>query len=451
MFRIPIAVSLVGLWLAAFLIAAAEAGAAQVTEDADPIELNPSDYVPLEVGNRWTYRHIYLNEAYKMSDILGERAPFIIPGYPLGDAPDSLRYAENIVTIEITHTEVINGFEYFVFSKADYAWPPFPTFFWAGKKVRLSDEGVLVFSWNEQDPPFYNVIDEAIAAAATANRWDERGFPFYDFGRPSAYTRTQARLSRVSFDFDYFVPVYLAGTVFLQGYGIGQVYMEQEYVGSCGAPVFRNELTPISAVISGREIVHEQVRPFYLSFESTGVGQIAPVRMGAGFDFSQGTHSEPSNDVELLELYVDYLEKIEDLDSLYFGGPSGKLACSPYEYITALRSSEAGVVNLGKVDFSRLISQGIPPDRPLDFATKWALLYEGHTYAVRSREGGVALLYVFDAEFNEEDYKPTPFFFPNLEHITFDWVYYPDGVPDKDTAVQPISWGQLKARHRQRP
>ena len=61
MFRILIAVSLVGLWSAAFLIAAAEAGAAQVTEDADPIELNPSDYVPLEVGNRWTYKHVYSN------------------------------------------------------------------------------------------------------------------------------------------------------------------------------------------------------------------------------------------------------------------------------------------------------------------------------------------------------------------------------------------------------
>lgn len=417
-------------------------------EDADPIELDPLEYVQLEVGNRWTYEHIYLNEVDITEEYVGEL--FMIPGYPPGYPPDSLRYAENIVTIEITHIEVIDGFEYFVFSEADYAWPPLPKFFWGGKKVRLSDEGVLVFSWDKQDLPFYDVSDEAIAEAIAAPRfhWDEQGIPLYNFGHPSAYTRIQARLSRVSFNLYSMPSVYRTGIVFLQGYGVGQVYIEQEYIGSCGDPIFQNELTPISAVISGREIVHEQVRPFYFSLGSTGVGQVAQVRMGEGFDFSQGTHSEPSNDCELVETYTDDWEDL-DLSGFYDSGPSAKLACSTYRYYSALRCSEARVVDLGKRDFRLLISQGIPPDRPLDFATERAL-YEGHTYAVRSREGGVALLYVFDAEFYLEDYElyKHTYFPPNLEHIAFDWVYYPDGLPDKDTAVQPISWGQLKARPR---
>ena len=395
--------------LLVFLAGYTAAGDAQETEDA--VGINPLDYLPLEVGNRWTYEHIYENDV------------------------DSLTFAEKIVTIEITHTEVIDGLEYFVFSEADYAWPPFPPLFWGGKKVRLSDEGVLMFSWDEQILRFFGFSDEAIAEAAL--RWDELGIPLYNFGSPSGYTGyklTQARLSRVSFDFSDIFGVSRAGVVFLQGYGVGLVYVERTSIGLCegDADLFLNELRPISAVISGREIVHEQVRPSYFSFESTGVGQVAQVRMDEGFDFSQGTHSEPSNDFELLNIYYDDMF------------PSGKLACSsPPEFWPALRSFETGLADLGKKDFRLLISQGIPPDRPLDFATEWWVLYEGHTYVVQSREGGVALLYVFDAEFNEADYKPTSF--PSrLEHITFDWVYYPDGLPDAGTSVQATSWGQLK-------
>ena len=412
--------------LLVFQVGYTAAWAAQKTDDA--IELNPLDYVPFEVGNRWTYEHLYISYDH------GAGEPFDIPGYPPGHPPDSLTFAEKIVTIEITHTEVIDGLEYFVFSDADYAWPPLPDFFWGGKKVRLSDEGVLTFSWDEQDLRFFGFSDESIAEAAAAFSWDEQGIPFYNFGLPSRYTHTQARLSRVFFGFGSGY----AGVVFLQGYGVGPVYMERTSRGLCvgDADLFLNELTPISAVISGREIVLEQVRPFYFSFQSTGIGQVAQVRMGEGFDFSQGTHSEPSNDVKLLNDIEDPLG--------FYGSPSGKLACSPPpNFPPVLRSPETGVVDLGKKDFSLLISQGIPPDRPLDFATKWWILYEGHTYAVRSREGGVALLYVFDAEFNEEDYKPTSFP-PSLEHITFDWVYYLDGLPDGDTSVQPTSWGQLK-------
>ena len=36
------------------------AGAAQETDDA-AIAINPLDFVPLEVGNRWTYEHRYSN------------------------------------------------------------------------------------------------------------------------------------------------------------------------------------------------------------------------------------------------------------------------------------------------------------------------------------------------------------------------------------------------------
>ena len=38
-------------------------------------------------------------------------------------------------TIEITHTEMIEGQEYFVFSDIEYDWPPVPNLFLADQKV----------------------------------------------------------------------------------------------------------------------------------------------------------------------------------------------------------------------------------------------------------------------------------------------------------------------------
>ena len=133
-------------------------------------EINPSEYVPLAVGNSWTYEHYHWNNTYLQQgswwdpDIVERLKPFVdveIPGYPHGEGnalpPDSLlEPVDRILTIEITHTERIDGREYFVFSDADYDWPPLPDFFWAGKKVRLSDEGVLVFRWNGQEVPIYD-------------------------------------------------------------------------------------------------------------------------------------------------------------------------------------------------------------------------------------------------------------------------------------------------------
>ena len=396
------------------------AGAEHEIEDAAPIEieLNPLDYVPLAVGNRWTYEHYYENYLH------GTGEPFDIPGYPPGSPPDSLEFAEKIVTIEITHTEVIDGFEYFVFSDADYAWPPLPDFFWGGKKVRLSDEGFLVFRWNGQE------------------------LPVYDFGHPSEYGYTstlpigsgtteahldrfygQYRRSRIHFSLSRYSLYQGAEIIFLQEYGVGQTYIEYySSLSACAPFAFLNELMPISATIAGEEIVYEQVYLSYQSLASTGLGQVGQVQMEEGFDFSEEKHSESSNDFELVSQYW---------------GWSGKAACAPTSGSYPVLSSETGIADLGKMDFGLLIAQGVPPDVRLDFGTE-VTLWEGHTYAVRSREGGVALLYIFDVEFPKKDYRAELILYRSAENIKFDWVYYPDGLLDGDTSVQPTSWGHLK-------
>lgn len=396
--------------LLVFLAGYIAAGDAQETDDV--VEINPLDYVPLEVGNRWTYEHFYINDWHGIGE------PFEIPsGY--------LTFAEKIVTIEITHTEVIDGLEYFVFSDPDYYWPPLPDFFWGGKKVRLSDEGALVFRWNGQDIPVYDF-------GHTGTEYT-RTLPNGSWVRFNRYYAPY-QLSRVFFDLSSYPSLLYQGSariIFLQEYGVGRTYIEYD-LGCANLP-FLNELVPLSATIAGEAIVYEQVRLFYYSFKSTGLGQVEQVLMREGFDFSEGKHSEPSNDFELV-----WRESFFGFSSY---PPSGKLACIP-SFISSWLSSKTGVADLGKIDFGLLISKVIPPDLQLDFVTM-VNLSEGHTYAVRSREGGVALLYVFDAESFGDD-KRDLFDSRFVRSIKFDWVYYPDGLPDAGTAVQPISWGQLK-------
>ena len=144
---------------------------------------SPTDFLPLQVGNQWTYGHTYWNQVYFFEYPWGQdfywaepgslkravvRAMFEIPGYPyypdmqngfLPDEPGFFEpegaFADEVFTIEITHTEMIEGQEYFVFSDVEYDWPPVPNLFLAGQKVRFSDEGTLLFRWQGQDIPLY--------------------------------------------------------------------------------------------------------------------------------------------------------------------------------------------------------------------------------------------------------------------------------------------------------
>ena len=168
-----------------FWLAAPPLGTAQETEDAG-MAFSPSDFLPLEVGNRWTFEHWYRNEMFHLAESFhknpeewgeGEELThweayfkqFEIPGYPpLGESfpPESLTHPdEAVISVEITHKEQIDGFDYFVFSGAPYSWPPLPTFFWAGQKVRLSEDGILHLHRNGADVPFVRFQDAFGTAA----------------------------------------------------------------------------------------------------------------------------------------------------------------------------------------------------------------------------------------------------------------------------------------------
>ena len=248
---------------------------------AQPSEIIPTDFVPLEVGNQWTYKHTYFNRSYmggwrdKSSE---NRRLFEIPGYPydnLGDPPDSLSYAERELTIEITHTEMIDGLEYFVFSRADYDWPPIPTLFWAGQKVRLSDEGVLLFRWNGQDVPLYDLnlqhpdrysipayptsIREDIVTKLDMRRWnrDERDIEFtFDYPKINLVNLGLVKLPIVFFLSGYgltYQEDYYQG-----GFSLFSLFFNQEGLGGLSL-FFSNKLDAISAIILGEAVSFEQV------------------------------------------------------------------------------------------------------------------------------------------------------------------------------------------------
>jgi len=271
--------------------------AARETDEPDSLrlELTPHDYVPLAVGNRWTYEHLYWNYSYPAGGgwfDLELLKVFEIPGYPHGYEnpmpPDSLTLVERILTIEITHTEMIDGFEYFVFSDADYGWPPLPDLFWGGKKVRLSDEGFLVFRWDGQDVPIYDFSYHDVVTPYYTYSFNE-----YTVFPPSIEPSRMIRAidpddpEVVVFGADFWGQGGSYGSrmefgqgeshiEFLHGYGVGTFGVLLLYTGY--NPMFHVLLTPSSASIDGQEIPYPEhllPLPYTLSsVQPTSWGQL---------------------------------------------------------------------------------------------------------------------------------------------------------------------------------
>ena len=270
---------LIVLALCALLVQSAQAQVAEIT---------PTDFVPLEVGNQWTYKHQYENYAYS-SGWWWNQTPEIriqVPAYPDGFIPDSLLWVERELTIEITHTEMIDGLEYFVFSHADYDWPPIPKLFWAGQQVRLSDEGVLLFRWNEQDVPLYNLNFQH------PRRYSISIYPIReDVSTKLDISRRVGDDGQIIFDFLYpelpTIPdmIVYRNVFFLPRYGLS-AYANEYYhdfsfnlgdlIGGGITRFVINMLRPISAIISGEAVSYEQARrgDFDTHVQSSSWGQL---------------------------------------------------------------------------------------------------------------------------------------------------------------------------------
>ena len=441
--------------LLVFLAGYTAAGTAQEVDDA-VIEINPSEYVPLAVGNSWTYEHSYVNGSYTDEGPkydIEARKPFEIPGYPHGEGnalpPRSLLFSNRILTIEITHTERIDGQEYFVFSDADYDWPPLREFFWAGKKVRWSDEGFLVFRWVGQEVPIFDfggLINDSYSYSITLP-WESA--PPVDIRRRGRfYEAPQTSKLHYLVNFDWYRWEAdrwwgLGGRVcdFLPGYGIGR-FSEAFY--GLHWPIFENILTGISANIDGEEIWYDQLDPEGQRPppEPIAVGKLAqqnvfglfpglrilPTKIDTisdyqGFDFSAGSTG-------IYEYDGDFEGGKHDFGIYQLTANDGSPTTPGYF------SNPPGV---GIADLNVYPIDGIFTSPP---TTGFPEIIEGHTYAVWPRDGGLALMYVFHVGLWQTS-------FPNaggaVADVVIEWMYDPESTFESPTAIQSTSWGRLKS------
>ena len=276
----------------------------------DAGRVNPTDFLPLEVDNQWTYVHYYSNEAYVTyrPDVYGiwaepgspvravVQALFGLPGYPYyHDEKDDDWWARydfdqikayespppRELTLEITHTEIIEGHEYFVFGTVPYDWPPVPNFFLAGQKVRFSDEGTLLIRWNEQDIPFYafraeepyrtpaypalhneNLLFELfiVPSRFLAKELENALFPPHtaDIEPPPSLRQATAAGFWLWEEYPELERKFLQfGTiVFVRSYGLAAYRRSEVATGDLAHlfPAFENTILPISAVIGGQQL-----------------------------------------------------------------------------------------------------------------------------------------------------------------------------------------------------
>ena len=291
-----------------------------IAQEEAVFEGRPTNFLPLQVGNQWTYNHVYTNPYYNRYEIVGEvvreidgwgpeeqfdllspkwtriRAAWEIPGYPLTARyePESplfdLLAIERELTLEITHTETIEGHAYFVFSEPP-DWPPVPAVCLAGQKVRFSDEGALLVRWQEQDIPLYDFTPPYTPYFPdyVTKEYTTLAYPvLYDEHDPFALPLT---ISRSFFSDQTFVscfsmniadlPTYEIGNLgyvcFLPDYGLAK-YDMIEFPDPGDFPSGWNTLYPVSAVIDGQviEYPYSSTAPYpgYTHVQPTSWGQL---------------------------------------------------------------------------------------------------------------------------------------------------------------------------------
>ena len=84
----------------------------------------PSDFLPLQVGNSWTYFHTIDGDTISPRDLLN--FPF-----------NSYDHFNDRFTISVEGTEIIEGNTYYVISDVPRNWPPLPPHFIGGQETEM--------------------------------------------------------------------------------------------------------------------------------------------------------------------------------------------------------------------------------------------------------------------------------------------------------------------------
>ena len=195
-----------------------------------PAEYVASDYLPLAVGNSWTYQH-----AYTSPDI--DYAEW--PTY-LDQAPETPQF-----TITVERTEELDGETYYVISDMPALWPPAPPHFIAGKKLRWEGTHLMEYTGGGEQALYR--FDGA----------DETGYTVSsDEGNDTVTVEFDAEPVPL-FWFRFYSNAYGDGSQgcgFRAGYGYERgarnIFGEDH-------PLFINEVTSLRAVIGGTAVEYE--------------------------------------------------------------------------------------------------------------------------------------------------------------------------------------------------
>ena len=222
---------------------------------ADATDDDASAYLPLAVGNSWTYGYWYYDR--DQLDIV-ERYPAY---YKWSDIDESIQLPK--FTITVRGTQVIDGKTYYVISEMPANWPPAPPHFIAGKKLRWAGSHLMERTADGEQAIFrFDGTDDDYSPTDFYG-----GYLNFRFGESKVYrteyaipttegdnwVEVEAGLKPVPWYVFQFYGNGVGGRTcgFLAGYGCNLCMW-----GAFGsdASLFLNELSPLRAVIDGTSV-----------------------------------------------------------------------------------------------------------------------------------------------------------------------------------------------------
>lgn len=214
-----------------------------------------SDWLPLAVGNSWTYAHQYREYGKDRSQWTNYTAQFATVGTPQ-------------FSISVLRTEVIDDHTYFVISDMPDFWPPAPSYFIAGKKLRWAGDQLMEHTADGEWSLFrFGEASGASGASGEVNytvatqegtpqvtRWG--GLFRFDFDDDDGVGGASDSESYGPALEDYSI-YEIGGATFLQGFGIESCSFLR---GHADVYDFKNILTAKQAVINGRTVTVREAR-----------------------------------------------------------------------------------------------------------------------------------------------------------------------------------------------
>ena len=263
---------------------------------ADATDDAASAYLPLAVGNSWTYAHEYSNSlgtfdsprerysTYYRWPARGFNSPheWYSTYYRWPARANELPYPHGrLVSITVQDTEVIDGKTYYVLSDLPDNWPPAPPYFIAGKKLRWAGTHLMertadgersVFRFDGANDAGYTVEPDGVSSPIKRQGWFEYMELAVEVEPAEADNLIKVRLSSSD------PPAYLfdfrdteqgnGGCVFRKNYGCVVCV-------SAIFSAFENNVLSIRAVLGDRTVEPEDLlTPTSTSISSSSWGQV---------------------------------------------------------------------------------------------------------------------------------------------------------------------------------